>query len=604
MKLVVADSGQIEARVVAWLAGEKPLLETFRRNDSTGGDFYSDLGSTFFLKKISKKETPVERQISKNMCLAGETLVLTPRGWVPIVAVRRTDLVWDGIEWVSHLGVICQGEQQVWEANSVAATPDHGILTELGWREWQEVLTNPFLFRSALASANLPFFGGNESPRSVAITPSSNAPAVGSVMLPGRTLRTGLASDVTAAQRRQLQTHGIEQLRPPSRMTSPASDFLIELRRASPDARHQTASSLSTTARGGSACSPNGSGTAQPSLDTPPLSQVGTTRTSNSIGSTITGDTNPGTFASRQSGKICSTAAGSPTYSEGFKNSKKRTLTYDLVSAGPRHRFTILTDLGPVVAHNCLGLGFGMGWKKFGSELLKGMLGSDPVKFTAVEAEKFKVSAAEFECRPWGGGTCGEAVRDALTYGVRLSYPEALVHFAVSAHFVNVYREKVPKVPALWSIMENALAVMEPPEGGPDEIRFDAGAVKILRHALLKPNGTRLHYPGLQRGDGGYTYIGGKSGRERAKIYGGLLTENVVQSLARDIIVEQMLWIRAEGYRIGTTTHDEIVCVVPDDQAERCYEFMISRMRTPPAWCANLPLNASGGIGQSYGSVK
>lgn len=473
MKLVVADSGQIEARVVAWLAGEKPLLETFRRNDSTGGDFYSDLGSTFFLKKISKKETPVERQISKNMCLAGETLVLTPRGWVPIVAVRRTDLVWDGIEWVSHLGVICQGEQQVWEANSVAATPDHGILTELGWREWQEVLTNPFLFRSALASANLPFFGGNESPRSVAITPSSNAPAV-----------------------------------------------------------------------------------------------------------------------------------GSPTYSEGFKNSKKRTLTYDLVSAGPRHRFTILTDLGPVVAHNCLGLGFGMGWKKFGSELLKGMLGSDPVKFTAVEAEKFKVSAAEFECRPWGGGTCGEAVRDALTYGVRLSYPEALVHFAVSAHFVNVYREKVPKVPALWSIMENALAVMEPPEGGPDEIRFDAGAVKILRHALLKPNGTRLHYPGLQRGDGGYTYIGGKSGRERAKIYGGLLTENVVQSLARDIIVEQMLWIRAEGYRIGTTTHDEIVCVVPDDQAERCYEFMISRMRTPPAWCANLPLNASGGIGQSYGSVK
>lgn len=554
MKLVVADSGQIEARVVAWLAGEKPLLETFRRNDSTGGDFYSDLGSTFFLKKISKKETPVERQISKNMCLAGETLVLTPRGWVPIVAVRRTDLVWDGIEWVSHLGVICQGEQQVWEANSVAATPDHGILTELGWREWQEVLTNPFLFRSALASANLPFFGGNESP--------------------------------------------------PSRMTSPASDFLIELRRASPDARHQTASSLSTTARGGSACSPNGSGTAQPSLDTPPLSQVGTTRTSNSIGSTITGDTNPGTFASRQSGKICSTAAGSPTYSEGFKNSKKRTLTYDLVSAGPRHRFTILTDLGPVVAHNCLGLGFGMGWKKFGLELLKGMLGSDPVQFTAAEGAKFGVDCTEFEFRSWGAATCGEAVRDALTYGVRLTYTDALIHFAVADHFVRLYRAKVPKIPALWKIMENALGVMAPPEGGPDEIRFDAGAVKILRHALLKPNGTRLHYPGLQREDGGYTYIGGKSGRERAKIYGGLLTENVVQSLARDIIVEQMLWIRAEGYRVATTTHDEIVCVVPDDQAERCYSYMISRMRTPPAWCANLPLNASGGIGQSYGSVK
>lgn len=319
MKIVVADSGQIEARVVAWLAGEKSLLETFRRNDTTNGDFYSDLGSTFFLKKISKKETPVERQLSKNMIL---------------------------------------------------------------------------------------------------------------------------------------------------------------------------------------------------------------------------------------------------------------------------------------------GLGFSMSWLKFGTELLKGMLGSDPVQFTAAEAEKFAVNVAGFEHRQYRGSTCGDAVRDALTYGVRLTYDDALVHFAVADYFVRLYREKVPKIPALWRTMENALAVMEPPEGGPDEIRFDAGAVKILRHALLKPNGTRLHYPGLQREDGGYTYIGGKSGRERAKIYGGLLTENVVQSLARDIIVEQMLWIRAEGYRVATTTHDEIVCVVPDDQAERCYSYMISRMRTPPAWCANLPLNASGGIGQSYGSVK
>lgn len=251
-----------------------------------------------------------------------------------------------------------------------------------------------------------------------------------------------------------------------------------------------------------------------------------------------------------------------------------------------------------------LGLGFGMGWKKFGAEVLKGMMGAKPVQFTAPDAEKFAVNVTDFEQRPWGGGTCGGAVRDAIEYGVRLSYIDALIHFAVSDHFVRLYRDTNTRISALWRTMENALGVMAPPEGDPDEIRFDAGDVKLMRHALLKPNGLRLHYPGLQRGDSGYTYIGGKSGRERTKIYGGLLTENVVQSLARDIIFEQALWIRAEGYRIGTRTHDEIVCVVPDDQAERCYSYMISRMRTPPTWCADLPLNASGGIGQSYGEVK
>ena len=104
--LVVVDSGQIEARVAAWFARESQLLETFRRNDAktvvweaavkervrqlgreptkdeakainrelaelgiAEGDFYSDVGGTFFGKKLSKSETPIERQLSKAMIL-------------------------------------------------------------------------------------------------------------------------------------------------------------------------------------------------------------------------------------------------------------------------------------------------------------------------------------------------------------------------------------------------------------------------------------------------------------------------------------------------------------------------------------------------------
>jgi len=67
-------------------------------------------------------------------CLAGDTEVLTPRGWVPIVDIQKEDSVWDGAEWVSHSGLIYQGIKDTTVINGVRMTPDHNILTERGWR--------------------------------------------------------------------------------------------------------------------------------------------------------------------------------------------------------------------------------------------------------------------------------------------------------------------------------------------------------------------------------------------------------------------------------------------------------------------------------------
>lgn len=250
-----------------------------------------------------------------------------------------------------------------------------------------------------------------------------------------------------------------------------------------------------------------------------------------------------------------------------------------------------------------LGLGFGMGWAKFGAELLKGLLGADPVRFTIDDARKFGVDVLAFRSAPFGDSTCGARVAELLATGIRLSPADALVHFAVAAHLVRVYRRANAKIAAFWRACDQALEIMAR-DGDATATRGTVGHCRIVRHGLIKPNGLKLRYPGLRRGKDGFTYLGGESGRERVHIYGALLAENIVQSLARDVVTEQALSVRADGVRVASTTHDEILGVVPEADAPLALERMIAAMRTPPAWCADLPLNAEGATASSYGDAK
>jgi DNA polymerase I-like protein with 3'-5' exonuclease and polymerase domains len=65
-------------------------------------------------------------------CVAEGQMVLTDRGEVPIERVSREHLLWDGVEWVRHDGVVCKGTQLVLELDKLRATPDHLVLTEDG----------------------------------------------------------------------------------------------------------------------------------------------------------------------------------------------------------------------------------------------------------------------------------------------------------------------------------------------------------------------------------------------------------------------------------------------------------------------------------------
>ena len=83
------------------------------------------------------------------------------------------------------------------------------------------------------------------------------------------------------------------------------------------------------------------------------------------------------------------------------------------------------------------------------------------------------------------------------------------------------------------------------------------------------------------------------------RVYGGKLTENICQALARIAIGEQMLLI-SKKYQIVMTVHDAIACIVPEDEAERAQEFVEMCMRIRPKWAPELPLNCEAGWGRSY----
>ena len=129
-KFIVADFSAIEARVIAWFAGERWRLKVFE----DGGDIYCASASQMFHVPVEKHGVNGHlRQKGKQAelaCIAEGQLVLTDKGLVPIESVTTNHKLWDGESWVKHEGVIYKGEREVIEYEGLRATPDHLVWIE------------------------------------------------------------------------------------------------------------------------------------------------------------------------------------------------------------------------------------------------------------------------------------------------------------------------------------------------------------------------------------------------------------------------------------------------------------------------------------------
>ena len=170
---------------------------------------------------------------------------------------------------------------------------------------------------------------------------------------------------------------------------------------------------------------------------------------------------------------------------------------------------------------------------------------------------------------------------------------------------ISIYREANWKISQFWRNCQNMLVEMS------RDTPMSFGARNIVKsvrtqtgYGVELPSALVMRYDDLEfeQGERGFEFSY-KTRRGRTRIYGGKVTENVCQAIARCIMGEQMLAI-AKKYKPVLTVHDSVVCCVPDDELEEARQYIEACMSTTPSWAEGMPITCESGIGKSYGDCE
>lgn len=91
--------------------------------------------------------------------------------------------------------------------------------------------------------------------------------------------------------------------------------------------------------------------------------------------------------------------------------------------------------------------------------------------------------------------------------------------------------------------------------------------------------------------------------KQKKHLYGGKLTENKVQRVAREVLADMIARISCldpRRLRVCWSVHDEIIAEAPACDAEPLFRDMLAIMSTPPHWAKGLPVAAEGQILDHY----
>jgi len=583
----VSDLNAIEARGLAWLAQQLDVLADFKESDelppdlpdSEVRDVYTRFGDVLYGRTITKADKR-ERQMSK-VCIAEGSLVLTDQGLVPIEEITVLHRVWDGVEWVSHQGVVCNGIREVINYCGVTATPDHWVFTAGGALPLGDAASR----LSALAVTG---YGGeairlgqdhiyrDSTSRSVhSLGRSMHGLRYSQVDQQGELdeWKDKRMSSVLTAEGQGIRGIGAAVRRDIREMQEPKAQAVQGVWRS----WHRTAVRFAARVLHLGTNKPttpdvSGSG-AGPNQQRRPL-RTGELEVSYTPNAGEQSTQHGEVVVGRRTGTVVRIPQSVRAESHvpdgegsGVERRRDYRKVYDIVNAGPRGRFTVN---GALVLNCVLGLGYLMG----------------PAKL---------VRAAKVQ-----GGM------------------DIDLDFAKTA--VNVYRTKNDRIKAFWKDCKTALACMANGEEysfGPNGLYTAVPARGKGPATIVMPNGLNLIYTGLgtqpgKYGDDYFYYTPKGRNLVKTKIHPGQVAENLCQALARIIINDQWLRIKTAAVReklvprspVVGHVYDEIICCVPTEHGQRIKEIMLHEMTIGPSWAKGLPLKAEADLAQRYGDAK
>jgi DNA polymerase len=251
-------------------------------------------------------------------------------------------------------------------------------------------------------------------------------------------------------------------------------------------------------------------------------------------------------------------------------------------------------DLRQSAKSALLGAGYGLGWASFAAQLLTGFLGAPPTRYDRAFAKQL--------------GVTGGMVKDFMAYEPNmvkaLEIPhlctdeELIVHCVAAKQIIDIYREEAEPVQDFWHMCDDLL--VRSLVGGRE---YKHKCLTFKKEAIELPNGLHLRYPSLtgkpdEKGRVQWTY-----GDKHKKLYGGKLTENIVQAVARCVMTDGMLRIQ-KRYPCVLTVHDEVVVSVPANEAVAAEKWVLEQMIKEPKYLPGIPLDAETGVGERYGDAK
>lgn len=195
--------------------------------------------------------------------------------------------------------------------------------------------------------------------------------------------------------------------------------------------------------------------------------------------------------------------------------------------------------------------------------------------------------------------------------------PENILRKELQA-IINNWRDKSPAIRRFWAQLERIINT-----GGAVDTGLISIEVKGQDRYVWLPSKRPIVYRGLTRRwrqplDVDGTPLGParlvphvlNTGGDRARVpykplHGGIITENIVQAVARDILVQALRNLEEAGWPVVTHIHDEVVCEIPADKRGLDEEALVAEvseiMCRPPYWADDdLVIKAAGYTCQRY----